>query len=759
MNPPWMNTALSPAERARLLADAMTVPELAGQLLSGDANTWPDALPPDDVGSLFNARGARQAELARALRERHRLRVPVLFGLDCAHGHGMSENLGATIFPSPLAVAASFDTALARSVGRWTADEMVATGIRWNFGPNIDLARDLRFGRIEETLGEDPHLVGALGAALIEGLQGDAQRPRVLATAKHMTGYSEALGGRDSAECNLSWRALRRDHLPPYRRAVQAGVWSVMSGYHAIDGVPCVINRRLLRDELRGELGFNGFVVSDADNVQWCTLLQALDGSHAEFIVRAVEAGNELQLAATGVVQALVEAVASGRLDVAVLRRAAALLLEAKFALGLFEAEDAEPVSQVRTTTSLQAAVDVAAASMVLLENRGTQPVLPLGPQRGIALVGKLADDVRQQMGCWTILCRNDAAHLQTAKQPDADSWTYLAALRAQAQRAGAELHYAPGCGPVPGVPAQEEAAAIEAAVAVAREADVVIAIVGDSDHWCGEGRDRADLQLPGRQQAMLEALKATGKPLVVVLAVTKPQAVPWVQQHADAVVCAWSSGMGGGQALAELLWGLRDFRGRTPISWPAHVGQLPINYDRVHGAHFEGFSGGPNNSVPNAPKDPSRDLNIWRVENTRHIDLPADWVHGLWPFGHGLSYAGIELQGAQLLKRVWAVGEAPRLRVQLRNPGARDGEALVQVYVRDVAASVTRPDRRLAAWAHVAVAAGASLEAELTLDPELLEVIDADGRRVVEPGVFHALVGFNSQVNRLIELPFEVKG
>jgi len=752
---PWMNTELPAPARAQLLADAMTVPELAGQLLAGDANNWPTGLPPHELGLLFNCKGAKLARMARELRERHRLRVPVLFALDCAHGHAMSENLGATVFPTPLALGATFDIALVREVGRWTAQEMAATGIRWNFGPNVDIARDLRFGRIEETFGEDPGLVGTLGAAMIEGLQGDPAHPTVLATAKHITGYSESVGGRDSAECALSWRTLRRDHLPPYRHAVRAGVWSVMSGYHAIDGVPCVINRKLLRDELRSQLGFQGFVVSDADNVQWCTLLQALDGTSAEFIVRGIEAGNEVHLAVSGVVEALVAAVNSGRMDVATLRAAAALVLQAKFALGLFEAAAPEPVSQVRTPASFQAAVDAAAASMVLLENRGA---LPLQPQtRRIALVGTLADDVRQQLGCWTILCRNDDAALELAKQPDAASWTYRAALQAQADRTGCELKYVPACGPTPGVSAQDEEAGIAAAVAAAQDADVVIAIVGDSDHWCGEGRDRADLSLPGRQQALLEALKATGKPLVVVLAVTKPHALPWVQANADAVVCAWSSGMGGGRALADLLWGERDFSGRTPITWPAHVGQLPVNYDRVHGAHFEGFSGGPNQSVPNAPKDPSRDLNIWRIENTRHIDLPADWVHGLWAFGHGLSYARIDLVAAEMLQASWVLGDTPRMQVQLRNSGPRDGSALVQVYVRDVAASVTRPDRRLAAWAHLQVAAGAKVTAELDIHPEALELIDAEGRRVTEPGLFHALVGFSSQVSGLQVLPFEV--
>ncbi|MBC7917931.1 MAG: glycoside hydrolase family 3 C-terminal domain-containing protein [Rhodoferax sp.] len=759
MNGLWMDTKLPAAERARLLSEAMTVRELAGQLFSDDASNWRHVLPTDDVGSLYNAKGAHLVSLAQALRARHRLNVPVLFALDCAHGHAMSENLGGTIFPSPLGMAATFDTEILRAVGRWTSQEMISTGIRWNFGPNIDVARDLRFGRIEETFGEDPYLVGELGAAMIEGMQDDPLRPRVLATAKHMTGYSEGTGARDSAECPLSWRVLRRDHIPPYRRAVQAGVWSVMSGYHAIDGVPCVINQRLLREELRTELGFKGFVVSDADNVHWCTLLQALDGQHADFIVRAVEAGNEIQLAVTGVVDALATAADTGRMDITVLRQAAALLLEAKFALGLFEEAAPQPVSQVRTTASFQAAVDVSAASMVLLENRG---ILPLGttsqPQR-VLLVGELANDLRQQLGCWTILCRNDQAANEIAKQADAASWTYLAALRDSAQAMGAQFAYVPGCGPAPGATAEVEEAGIAAAVAAAAHADVVIAVVGDSDHWVGEGRDRADMVLPGRQQAMLEALHATGKPLVVVLAVTKPHAVPWIQAHAAAVVCCWTGGMGGGLALAQLLWGERDFTGHTPITWPAHVGQLPLNYDRVHGAHFEGFSGGPNNSVPNAPADPSRDVNIWRIENTRHIDLPAQYVHGLWPFGHGLSYSSaMAITAADMTKPLWKIGESPRVRVQVSNPGKRDGSALVQVYVRDVAASVTRPDRRLAAWAHVPVAAGANATVELALAQDVLEVVDANGQRVTEPGHFHALVGFNSLVTGLTIVPFEVR-
>lgn len=757
MNALWMDTQLPSAERARLLSEEMTVRELAGQLLSDDARNWSDVLSPDDVGSLYNAKGSQLADLAQRLRARHRLNVPVLFALDCAHGHAMSEDLGGTVFPSPLGLAATFDTEVLRTVGRWTAQEMVATGIRWNFGPNIDIARDLRFGRIEETFGEDPYLVGEMGAAMIEGLQHDPLRPLVLATAKHMTGYSEGTGARDSAECPLSWRVLRRDHIPPYRRAVQAGVWSVMSGYHAIDGVPCVINSRLLRDELRTELGFKGFVVSDADNVNWCTLLQALDGQHADFIVRAVEAGNEIHLAATGVVDALVAAVDSGRMDITILRQAAALLLEAKFALGLFEEAAPQVVSQVRTDTSFQATVDVSAASMVLLENHG---ILPLATQdQRVLVVGALADDVRQQLGCWTILCRNDQAATELAKQSDAASWTYLSALRDKAQAVGVPFEYVAACGPVPGATAEEEEAGLAAAVAAAAHADVVIAIVGDSDHWVGEGRDRADLVLPGRQQAMLEALHATGKPLVVVLAVTKPQAVPWVQAHAAAVVCSWTGGMGGGKALAQLLWGERDFTGRTPITWPAHVGQLPINYDRVHGAHFEGFSGGPNNSVPNAPKDPSRDLNIWRIENTRHIDLPAQHVHGLWPFGHGLSYApSIAVTSAEMTAPLWHIGESPRVRVQVSNPGMRDGSTLVQIYVRDVAASVTRPDRRLAAWAHVSVAAGAQTTVELALAPQVLEVVDINGQHVTEPGQFHAMVGLNSLVTTLAVVPFEMR-
>ncbi|MBC8008875.1 MAG: glycoside hydrolase family 3 protein, partial [Burkholderiales bacterium] len=448
---PWLDASLPSAERARLLAAAMTPAEQAGQLLNYDGGKPIDWLAERHVGSFLNRKGPVLVELARELRARHRLQVPVLFALDCAHGHALSEDLGGTIFPVPLAMAATFDPAHARAMGRVTADEMIATGIRWIYGPNIDVVRDLRFGRVEEMFGEDPYLVGEIGAACIEGLQGpDPARPRVLACAKHLTGYSEGIGARDSAECPVSWRVLRRDHLPPYRRAIQAGVRSVMSGYHAIDGTPCVINRRLLRDELRRELGFTGFVVSDANNVRWCTLLNALAGTHDEFIVRCLEAGNEIHLAATGVVEALVAAVESGRLDPAILRDAAALFLEAKFALGLFEQPEPLPLVQVRTAASYRAAADAAAASMVLLENH--HGALPLGrtPQR-IALVGKLADDLAQQFGCWSLTCRNPEPQLELAKQPESASWTYLAALRARAAAAGSTLTYTPGCGPAPG--------------------------------------------------------------------------------------------------------------------------------------------------------------------------------------------------------------------------------------------------------------------------------------------------------------------
>jgi beta-glucosidase len=754
---PWLDTTLSSKARARLLAAAMTPAELAGQLSSHDAQRPVEWFAERHVGSIYNRKGAPLAELARELRTRHRLKVPVLFGLDCIHGHALAEELGATIFPAPLAMAASFDPEQARRMGRITASEMVATGIRWTFGPNVDVARDLRFGRIEETFGEDPLLVGEIGAAMVEGLQATRGQPRVIATGKHFTGYSEGLGGRDAAECTLSWRVLRRDHIPPFRKLIKAGLRSVMSGYMALDGTPCVLHHRLLCDELRGELGFDGFVVSDANNVRWCTLLMGLDATHEETIARAVEAGNDVQLGADGVVEALVAAVESGRLRRAVLQEAAERMLEAKFALGLFEEPDPVPRVQVRTAASLDAAVDAAAASMVLLENRGA---LPFGADlRRIAVVGRLADDLRQQFGCWTLLCRNDAADQELARQPDAPSWSYLAALRRRAAAAGAQLDCVPGCGPAPADIAAHTDADIAAAVEAARQADTVIAFVGDSDHWAGEGRDRAGLDLPGHQQQLLEALHATGKPLVVVLAVTKPHTVPWVQAHAAAVVCVWNSGMGGGAALASLLWGDRDFSGRTPITWPAHVGQTPITYDRMPGVHFEEFWHGPGATrpAPTSPKNPSRDLHVWRLENTRHIDLKPEWVFGLWSFGHGLSYATIAMKGAAMQRHGWQAGQSPTLSVELQNTGVRDGVAVVQVYVRDVAASVTRPDRRLAAWARVVVAAGQTVTAPMTIPLEALELVDADGHRIIEPGEFQALVGFSSRVTDLLVLPFAV--
>ncbi|TAG78754.1 MAG: hypothetical protein EAZ21_12015, partial [Betaproteobacteria bacterium] len=395
--------------------------------------------------------------------------------------------------------------------------------------------------------------------------------------------------------------------------------------------------------------------------------------------------------------------------------------------------------------------------------NHGVLPVATA--VKRILLVGESANDLRQQYGCWTALCRNEAAETLVRAHSEAKNWTFLPALRARAEAAGADLEYVPACGPAPTSPTVNESDGIALAVARAKVADMVLAVVGDSDHWVGEGRDCARLELPGRQHALLEALHqvcvSKGTPLVVVLATSKPLAIPWVKAHASAVVCVWNAGMGGGDALAALLWGDRDFTGRTPISWPAHVGQLPVHYDRMPGLHFEGFSGGPQQAVPLANRDAMNafggDIHAWRQDNTRHIDLPSDWVNGLWPFGFGMSYASIEIENAAMSAERWALGQAPSLKVELHNDGTRDGVAVIQVYVRDVVASVTRPDRRLAAWKRVTVGAGERTTTTITLALELLEVIDADGERVTEPGLFHALVGMSSRLSDLRVLPFSV--
>lgn len=771
----YLDAALPVADRVRDLLDRMTVEEKVGQMLQLDAR--------DDVadhvlrrlaGSLLHASPERLA-LAHELVDSTRLRIPLLVGEDCIHGH--SFWVGATIFPTQLGMAASWDPALVEQVARATAREVAPTGVHWTFSPVLCITRDLRWGRVDETFGEDPHLIGELASAMVRGYQGDglADPTAILATAKHFAGYSETQGGRDASEADISRRKLRSWFLPPFERVAREGCATFMLGYQTTDGVPITVNDWLLNEVLRGEWGYTGTLVTDWDNVGRMVWEQKVQPDYAHAAAAAVKAGNDMVMTTPRFFEGALEAIERGLLTEADLEPAVARILTLKFRLGLFEdPRRPDPATQAAVIGSADHAalnLEVARRSLVLLRNEGAvlplaggctpgtaaAPGAPLPPggaaavrsvaptgagSRRIAVVGPLADDAQTQLGDWA--GSSGQADWLPDGQPRDMITTVLDGLRAAAPEGwvvdharGAEILTLepdpegatfPDGQPRPPVvvPAEPDEAMIAEAVAAARDADYVVAVVGDRIELVGEGRSTATLELVGGQVALLDALAATGTPLVVVLLASKPLVLPESALGADALVWAANPGMQGGRALAELLLGLAEPSGRLPVSFARHVGQQPTYYNQIRGQHGD-----------------------------RYADLTQ---RPAFAFGEGLSYSTVEYADLALAATELGTGDVVRAEVTVRNTGARPVRETVQVYVSDRVTSVSWADKELKAFRQVDVAPGESVRVALEVPVADCTIVDATGRRVVEPGEFDLLVGPSSRDAALLRAPFTIR-
>lgn len=706
---PVYRDATQPVERrvADLLA-RMTPDEKIGQLmqLTGQFDFEKD-IEEKQPGSMLHILGER---MNRAIdcAARTRLGIPILFAEDCIHGHSFWK--GATIFPTQLALGCSWSAKRLEEVARVTAAEMRATGVAWTFSPVLCLTRDLRWGRVGETFGEDPHLISELGAAMIRGYQGRGlgDPEGVLATAKHFTGYSETQGGRDASEADLSRRKLRSYFFTAFERAVRAGCMTFMTGYQSIEGVPSTANRWLLQDVLRKEWGFEGVLVTDWDNCGRLVWEQRVCATYAEAAALALKSGNDLIMSTPKFFEGARAALAEGRITEADLDGPCRRILALKFRLGLFEnprrSDEAAVAAVVNSAPHREAALLAARESLVLLRNDG---VLPLAPSaRRIAVVGPNANDDLNQLGDWSLGAPQYTADY--GKHPRDLTVTVLDGLRA---RFGAthEIVHARGCGID-----EAERGLIPAAVAAARAADVVVAVVGDSLAYIGECRSTATLEMQGGQLELLSALAETGRPLVVVLINSKPLVLPPAVREAAAVIEAFNPGMLGGQAIAELIAGDINPSGRLPISFPRHVGQQPIFYSQVRGQHGD-----------------------------RYADLTQE---PLYPFGFGLSYTRFDYSGLRVLMPAPRVGEAVRLAFTVANVGARDGVEVAQVYVRDEVTSATWVQRELKAFRRLELRAGERRVVEVELPPEAFSIVNAAGERVIEEGAFTLLVGPSSR-------------
>ncbi|MFE4466432.1 glycoside hydrolase family 3 N-terminal domain-containing protein [Oerskovia sp. NPDC056781] len=759
---PYQDPTLPVPERVADLVGRMTLAEKVGQMMQLSAGDGVERLVNEvHVGSILHT-SPENALLAHELTERSRLQIPLLIAEDCIHGHSFWH--GATIYPTQLGMAATWSPELLERVARATAVEVAATGIHWTFSPVLCITRDLRWGRVSETFGEDPFLIGELASAMVRGYQGDGldDPTAILATAKHFAGYSETQGGRDATEADISRRKLRSWFLPPFERVAREGCRTFMLGYQSMDGVPITVNEWLLSDVLRGEWGYTGTLVTDWDNVGRMVWEQHIQPDHTHAAAAAVRAGNDMVMTTPQFFEGAQEAVRQGLLDEARLDAAVARILTLKFELGLFEnprRPDAERQAQVvGSSEHADLNLEVARRSLVLLTNDGT---LPLGdalvagpdgravapsaetPTRRIAVVGPNADDPHTQQGDWA------GASGQVDWLPDGHpremTQTVLDGFRNHVP-AGWEVTHARGADiltlvpdpegaffpdgqPRPQVvlPAEPDTAMIAEAVAAARDADYVVAVVGDRIELVGEGRSTATLDLVGAQVALLDALAETGTPLVVVVVASKPLVLPPSARDAAAIVWAANPGMRGGRAVAELVLGLVEPSGRLPLSFAEHVGQLPVYYNQLPGQH-----------------------------GTRYADLTQ---RAPFAFGEGLSYTNVDYSALTVRDDVLGLDDTVHAQVTLTNTGARPARETVQVYVRDTVTSVTWAEKELKAYRQVDLAPGESVVVDLDVAVADCTLVDAQGRRVVEPGGFELRVGPSSRDEALLVAGFTVKG
>nr|WP_296063785.1 glycoside hydrolase family 3 N-terminal domain-containing protein [uncultured Actinoplanes sp.] len=723
------------------LLGRMTVAEKVGQMLQLDARGDVKEIVSEKLaGSILHTSPAKMLE-AIDLVARTRLQIPLLTAEDCIHGHSFWP--GATIFPTQLGMACTWDAELIERVARVSAVEISATGTHWTFSPVLCIARDLRWGRVDETFGEDPFLIGEFGAAMIRGYQGGGltDPTGVLATAKHFAGYSETQGGRDASEADISPRKLRSWFLPPFERAAQEGCHVFMIGYQSMDGVPITANKWLLNDVLKDEWGFAGTLVTDWDNVGRMVWEQKVAADYAQAAAMAVRAGNDVVMTTPGFFEGAQEAISRGLLTEHEIDAAVRRILRLKFSLGLFENPRAPDPARQREVIGIPAHaelnLEVARKSLVLLRNDGVLPIDPDAKFRRIAVIGPNADDPSAQLGDWA--GNSGQVDWLPDGQPRAMIETVLDGFRAVAPD-NWDIDYARGADIERLVPDPEgdtyqdgqprppisQAAPIDAhLISVARDkairADYTVVVVGDTVNLTGEHKSTATLELQGGQIALLDAIAATKKPMIVVLVNSKPCVLPPSALGAAAIIQAFNPGMRGGRAVAELVLGLIEPSGRMPLSVPRHVGQQPVFYNQIRGQH-----------------------------GTRYADLTQD---PLFVFGEGLSYTTVEYSDLT----VEVAGDMVQARVTLTNTGDRPGVETVQAYVSDLVTSVTWAVRELKAYRQVTVAPRASTTVEISVPASACTLVTADGRRVVEPGDFELLVGPSSRERTLLRAPFRL--
>lgn len=705
---------------------------VTGEITTGQAKSSDIAakIKRGEVGGLFNLKGVDKIrDVQRLAVENSRLGIPLLFGMDVIHGYE-------TIFPIPLGLSCTWDIPAIEESARIAAVEASADGISWTFSPMVDISRDPRWGRVSEGSGEDPFLGALIARAMVRGYQGKdmSRNDEIMACIKHFALYGAAEAGRDYNTVDMSRQRMFNDYMLPYQAGVEAGAGSVMASFNEVEGVPATANKWLMTDVLRGTWGFNGFVVTDFTGIS--EMIEHGIGDLQTVSARAINAGVDMDMVSEGFIGTLKKSVEKGKVSVETVNTACRRILEAKYKLGLFDnpykyCDLKRPARDIFTKEHRAAARKIAGESFVLLKNEGLSPtlapVLPLSPTGTIAVIGPLANTRSNMPGTWSVAAVLD-------KSP-----SLVEGLTEWVGNQG-KILYAKGSNLI-GDAAYEERATmfgrslnrdnrtdqqlLDEALKIASQADVIVAALGESSEMSGESSSRTNLNLPDVQHTLLEALLKTGKPVVLVLFTGRPLVLNWEQEHVPAILNVWFGGSEAGPAIGDVLFGAVNPGGKLTMTFPKSVGQIPLYYAHKNTGR------------------PLKEGKWFEKFRSNYLDVDND---ALYPFGYGLSYTTFRFSDITLNRSSIGMDNELVASVTVTNTGDRAGSEVVQLYIRDLVGSVTRPVKELKGFEKIYLQPNESRTVRFTIAPEMLKFYNADLKFVAEPGDFDVMIGPDSR-------------
>ena len=705
---------------------------VTGEITTGQAKSSDIAakIKRGEVGGLFNLKGVDKIrDVQRLAVENSRLGIPLLFGMDVIHGYE-------TIFPIPLGLSCTWDIPAIEESARIAAVEASADGISWTFSPMVDISRDPRWGRVSEGSGEDPFLGALIARAMVRGYQGKdmSRNDEIMACIKHFALYGAAEAGRDYNTVDMSRQRMFNDYMLPYQAGVEAGAGSVMASFNEVEGVPATANKWLMTDVLRGAWGFNGYVVTDFTGIS--EMIEHGIGDLQTVSARAINAGVDMDMVSEGFIGTLKKSVEEGKVSVETVNTACRRILEAKYKLGLFDnpykyCDLKRPARDIFTKEHRAAARKIAGESFVLLKNEGLSPtlapVLPLSPTGTIAVIGPLANTRSNMPGTWSVAAVLD-------KSP-----SLVEGLTEWVGNQG-KILYAKGSNLI-GDAAYEERATmfgrslnrdnrtdqqlLDEALKIASQADVIVAALGESSEMSGESSSRTNLNLPDVQHTLLEALLKTGKPVVLVLFTGRPLVLNWEQEHVPAILNVWFGGSEAGPAIGDVLFGAVNPGGKLTMTFPKSVGQIPLYYAHKNTGR------------------PLKEGKWFEKFRSNYLDVDND---ALYPFGYGLSYTTFRFSDITLNRSSIGMDNELVASVTVTNTGDRAGSEVVQLYIRDLVGSVTRPVKELKGFEKIYLQPNESRTVRFTIAPEMLKFYNADLKFVAEPGDFDVMIGPDSR-------------